>query len=368
MTDRNALIILNMISGIGPVRVRELSSLFGSPAKILSSSREQLASAPNIGKKIAEDIYSWQKTIEYEKELELAEKAGVKIITYLDDEYPELLKEIYDPPLCLYVRGNLSANTARNIGIVGSRRITNYGSRIGKHLSEAASFAGWNVVSGLAYGMDAIAHQAVVDANGITIAVLGGGLARIHPQDHIPLAKKIIEKNGAVISEFPMEFSPNKWSFPMRNRIISGLSQGVIIVEAGLRSGSLITAKCALDQGRTVFAVPGQADNPQAKGTNQLIKNGAKLTESFDDVLEEFEFLPGLHTQQEKIQQKEIEINDISEEEKAILTALSRGNLSADQLAAETNIPTGALLSNLMKMEIKRMVSQLPGKIFEAKK
>lgn len=367
MTDRTALIILNMISGIGPIRVRELCSLFGSPSKILSLTREELAAAPNIGKKLAVDISSWGKNIDYEKEIDMAEKAGVKIITSIDDEYPGLLKEIYDPPLCLYVRGDLPENTDENIGIVGSRRVTNYGSRIGKHLAEAASFAGWTVVSGLAYGIDAIAHQAVVEAKGKTIAVLGGGLARVHPQDHVPLAKKIIETGGAVISEFPMEFSPNKWSFPMRNRIISGLAQGVIVVEAGLRSGSLITSKCALDQGRMVFAVPGQADNPQAKGTNQLIKTGAKLTESFDDVLEEFEFLPGLQAQEHKIQQEELKL-DLPEEEQAILNALSKGALSADQLTTETNIPPGALLSQLMKLEMKKLVSQLPGKRFEARR
>lgn len=366
MTDRTALIIINIISGIGPVRVRELCSLFGSPAKILSLSAEKLAAAPNIGKKLAHDISSWEKKINYQKELDMADKAGVQIITHIDDEYPPLLKEIYDPPLCLYVRGELPVNTDKNIGIVGSRRVTNYGSRIGKHLAESASFANWTVVSGLAYGIDAVAHQAVVEANGKTIAVLGGGLARVHPQDHVPLAKKIIETGGAVISEFPMEFSPNKWSFPMRNRIISGLSQGVVVVEAGLRSGSLITAKCALDQGRTVFAVPGQADNPQAKGTNQLIKTGAKLTESFDDVLEEFEFLPGLKAEEHKIQQEEMKL-ELPEEEQAILDALSKGPLSADQLANETAIPPGALLSQLMKLEMKKLISQLPGKIFEAR-
>ena len=367
MTDRIALIILNMISGIGPVRVRELTSIFGSPAKLLSLSKKELTTAPGIGGKLAEDISSWERNIDYEKELSISEKAGVEIITQVDPGYPTALKEIYDPPLSLYVRGTLSEDTGRNIGIVGSRRVTNYGSRIAKHLAEAASFAGWTIVSGLAYGIDAISHKATVDASGKTIAVLGGGLLRVHPQDHIPLAKEIIKTGGAVITEFPMEFSPNKWSFPMRNRIISGLSQGLLVVEAGLRSGSLITAKCALDQGRIVFAVPGEADNPQAKGTNQLIKDGAKLTASFDDILEEFEFLPGLQAKEHKIEQEELKL-ELPEKEQAILVALKKGELSADQLSTETNIPPGALLALLMKLEIKKLISQLPGKRFEIRR
>lgn len=367
MIDRIALIILNMISGIGPVKIRELTSVFGSPAKLLSLSQQELVATPGVSAPLAKAISSWEKTVKYKEEIALAEKAGVKIITQLDPEYPSLLKEIYDPPLVLYVRGNLPEDSGRNIGIVGSRRVTNYGSRIARHLAEAAAFADWTVVSGLAYGIDTIAHKAVVEASGKTVAVLGGGLARIHPQDHIPLIKQIIQTSGAVITEFPMEFSPTRWSFPMRNRIISGLSQGVLVVEAGLRSGSLITAKCALDQGRTVFAVPGEADNPQAKGTNQLIKDGAKLTTSFDDILEEFEFLPRLQAEEQREEQEEFN-QELSEDEQTVITALKKGALSADQLASETNIPPGALLALLMKLEIKRLITQLPGKQFEMRR
>lgn len=349
------------------MRVRELISVFGSPAKLLSTSKKELSAIPGIGDKLATVISSWQENINYESEIELTEKAGVRIITQNDSDYPDILKEIYDPPLCIYVRGTLPEITSKNIGIVGSRRVTNYGRRIAKHLAESASYAGWTVVSGLAYGIDAISHDAVVDTKGKTIAVLGGGLARIHPQDHIPLAKKIIETGGAVISEFPLQFSPNKWSFPMRNRIISGLSQGVLVIEAGLRSGSLITAKCALEQGRMVFAVPGEADNPQAKGTNQLIKEGAKLTESFDDILEEFEFLPGLKNQKNAELQDDL-FSNLPEDELKIITLLKQGSLSADQLSSETNIPPGALLSSMMKLEMKKAINQLPGKRFEIRK
>ncbi|MBN1865315.1 MAG: DNA-processing protein DprA [Victivallales bacterium] len=364
MTDRDALIVLNMLSGIGPVRIRELAALAGSPAAVLSLPRKDLAKHPLVGDNLAKDIASWEEKTDFNKEVGLSEKAGVSIVTWGDPDYPEALSEIYDPPPCIYVRGKLDKNTSRNIAVVGSRRTSNYGARVARHISESASFAGWTVVSGLAYGIDAIAHKSVVEAGGKTVAVLGGGLARIHPQDHVPLARSIIEKNGAVISEFPMEFSPNKWSFPMRNRIISGLSQGTLVVEAGTRSGSLITAKFALDQGRQVFAVPGEVDNPQARGTNQLIKTGARLTESFDDILEEFEFLPGIKTAETRKPSPADYHPELGNEEKSVLDALGHEEKTIDQLSAETRISPGNLLAVLMKLEIARIVTQLPGKRF----
>jgi len=272
MTDREAYIILNIISGIGPARVRSLSEHFGSVAQILDASKKELKTVDGIGETLAEAISSWKSDSNYEAEMKLTEKAGVEIITLADEDYPAPLKEVHDAPLCLYVRGRLPSWNEPMLGIVGSRRITNYGKSMAEHLSRSAVYAGWTVVSGLAYGTDAVAHKTAVDSGGRTIAVLGGGLARIFPQEHIPLAKSIIEKDGAVISEFPMEFSPNRRSFPMRNRIISGLSKGVLVIEAGTTSGALITAKFALEQNRLVFAVPGQADNPQARGCNALIR------------------------------------------------------------------------------------------------
>lgn len=374
MTDREAYIILNLLSGIGPIRVQALCSYFGSSSGVLKASVKELNSVPGIGPSLAEGIASWDN-IDYESEMAIAERAGVKIITRNDPEYPSQLAELNDAPLCLYVRGTLPQEDELVLAIVGSRRITNYGRRMAEHLAASAVYAGWTISSGLAYGIDAVAHKAAIDAGGKTIAVLGGGLARIFPQDHIPLAKEII-KNGAVISEFPMEFSPNRRSFPMRNRIISGLSRGTLVVEAGQRSGALITANFALEQGKLVFAVPGCADNPQARGCNSLIKQGAKLTESFDDILDEFEFLPGferkeLHRGVEA--DKTFEENNrkslsLSEEENKIMDILSQGEQSADSLAIETGLNAGKLLVLLMKMEMKKLIVQLPGKRFSIKK
>lgn len=371
MTDREALIIMNLIQGIGPVKIQQLLSRFQSASKILSTSPEKLSSLPGIGGKLAEAITSWEQTVEVEKELALVEKAGVKLVTRIDPDYPSLLKEIYDAPAVLYVRGELPDKNTHMLGVVGSRRFSHYGRKMAELLASSASHADWCVVSGLAYGIDAVAHRATLDAGGKTVAVLGGGLGRIHPQDHVPLAKEIIEKGGAVISEFPMNYSPNKRSFPMRNRIISGLSQGVVIVEAGLKSGSLITANFALEQGRIVFAVPGQADHPQARGTNNLIRSGAVLSESFDDIINEFEFLPGMvessHSSTDKKESK-TSLQNLSEDESVIIKMLEQEReLSADQISGKAEIPAGKLLSLLMQLEMKNMIVQLPGKRYVLK-
>ena len=376
MTDREAYIILNIISGIGPARVKSLCSHFGSVSNVLQASPVELKSVQGIGSTLADAISRWRDDSDYESEMKLADRAGVEIITLSDNEYPAVLREVHDAPLCLYVRGQMPSDSDFMLGVVGSRRITNYGRSMSEHLSRAAAYAGWTVVSGLAYGTDAVAHKAVVDAGGRTIAVLGGGLARIFPQDHIPLAKSIIESGGAVISEFPMEFAPNRRSFPMRNRIISGLSKGVLVIEAGTTSGALITAKFALDQGRLVFAVPGQADNPQAKGCNSLIKQGAKLTETFDDIMEEFEFFPEFSRQDnykvvddhDVTNEKEEPCLKLAEDEGRIIGLLKNGEASADSLVVETGMSAGKLLALLMKMEMKKLISQLPGKRFSLRK
>lgn len=374
MTEREALIVLNMSSSVGPVRAKELSSVLGSFAAILEAPRNTLSSISGVGAKLADEIASWQNDAQarLDAELALVERARVEIITVEDPGYPSKLKEIHDAPLALYVRGSLQALElpAPTLGVVGTRRPTRYGSNMAERLSTAASHAGWPVVSGLAYGIDAIAHAAVVDAKGAAIAVLGGGLARIHPQDHIPLAKRIIETGGAVVSEFPMEKTPNKRTFPMRNRIISGLSDGVLVVEAGLGSGSLITANFALEQGRSVFSVPGRAEDPQAMGTNKLLKDGAALVESFDDILAEFEFLPGMANAETKAAvEPTLDIARLEGNEKTVAEFLEvSGESSADQIIAGTGISAGDALAALMGLKLRKIVSEASGKRFALKK
>jgi DNA processing protein len=282
-----------------------------------------------------------------------------------------LLAEIHDPPLCLYVRGELPDPELPALAVVGSRRVTPYGRRMAELLAGAAAQAGWPVISGLAYGVDAAAHEAAVAAGGLTVAVLGGGLARIHPQEHIPLAKRIAAGHGAVVSEFPMTFPPTRQTFPMRNRIISGLSRGVVVVEAGTKSGALITARTALEQGRQVFAVPGRADDPQSRGCNNLIRDGAKLTESFDDVIADFEFLPGFvpppAAAPAPAGEAEAGENDApgltagTDEGKILALLAAEGECGADRIAAATGLATGPLLALLTELTLRRRIEALPG-------
>jgi DNA processing protein len=368
VTDREACIALNMVSGVGPARLAALTAACGSPSAVLESPAARLRSIPGIGEALAEKIASWRSSIDLAAELDLADRGGVRILVKDDPEYPPLLKEIHDAPICLYVRGRLPDLESKSIAIVGSRRMTSYGRAMAQHLAESAAYAGWTVVSGLAYGIDAVAHQAVLDAGGRTIAVLGGGLARVQPQDHLPLAREIA-LTGAVVSEYPMEFPPNRRSFPMRNRIISGLSRGTLVVEAGIGSGALITAAAAVEQGRSVFSVPGQADNPQAGGSNALIKQGAKLTETFDDVLEDFEFLPGMERPKLVCEDQEgglyeADADDaslLSDGDRQALSALGRSEMSLDQLASAIDCPSGELLARMMKLEILRKVRKTTG-------
>lgn len=366
MNDHNGYIILNLLNGIGYAKVKSLLGRFNSVENIFAQSQASLTTANGIGSKLAEQIAGWQKFVNLEHELEFAVKGGVKIITLADSDYPAILKEIYDPPLCLYVRGVLPKFDNKAIAVVGSRRVSNYGRKMARHLSESLGYARWTVVSGLAYGVDAIAHQACLDAGGITIAVLGSGLARIHPQDHIPLARDIISHGGAVISEFPMDFPASRQSFPRRNRIVSGLCRSTLIIEAGLKSGALITANSALEQGRSVFAVPGQADNPQAKGCNKLIRDGAVLTEAIEDIINEFEFQPDLFDDNISAPDSNnaIDLDKLNDNERKVVEALQVDSLSLDELANITAIDAGALMSVMMKLEIEQIVSQLPGKIY----
>ena len=365
MTDREAYIILNLISGIGPARLNALLEFCGEPAEIFRTNVRDLASVQGIGESLARRIADWEKQIDLEHELDLAKRGGVEIITRDDENYPSLLAEIHDPPICLYIRGKIPEGiSTRSLAIVGTRNVTTYGQRMARHLAESAAYSSFIVVSGLAYGVDAIAHKAALDAGGESVSVLGGGLARIQPQEHVPLAREIAA-HGAVISEFPMEFSPTRHSFPMRNRIISGISKATLVIEAGLNSGSLITASFALEQGRPVFAVPGQADNPQAAGCNRLIRQNAILTETFDDILEEFDFLPGFGRHENMLQEENAadeflsggeEDSSISSEAAKILDFRKKGDAAVDEISAGLDLSAAEISAALIGLDLLRRV------------
>ena len=386
MNDHDGCIILNMLSGIGGSRANALIEFCGSVSAIFESDAASLSRIRGISSELADRILRWRDFIELDRELEIAKNGGVTILCRTDDEYPASLRELRDAPLCIYMRGSLPADLfTRSISIVGTRNASNYGARMARHLSESAAYGGWTTISGLAIGIDTIVHRATVDAGGKTVAVLGGGLAKLHPIENLDLARAIIRSGGAVISEFPMTTAPTRHTFPMRNRIIAGLSCGTLVVEAGVNSGSLITAAQALEQGRHVFAVPGEADNPSAAGCNTLIKQGAKLVMNFDDILDEFDFLPGFHPaalretpvspfgadDADAGQSSEPDVLDdtmFSEEETAILNVLAKGPANVDMISEAADIPPSAVISAMIGLEILHRVRKNPDGTYSKKR
>jgi len=364
--------ILNLLPGVGPIRVKQLLEIFGDAEGILAASYQQLAKVSGIGSKLAEIIASWQNNCDAEREYELVMRGNVHLVTPNHDCYPPLLREVVDAPLCLYVRGNVECLKSYqfNLAIVGSRRTTHYGVKMAEKLSSAAAMNGWTVVSGLARGIDTVAHQATVKMSGCTVAVLGSGLGHIYPQENVELAHSIISSGGVVMSEMPMLASPDRRSFPMRNRIISGLSKGVLVVEAGTKSGSLITANMALEQNRTVFAVPGRVDAPQSRGCHQLIKSGAVLVENFDDILAEFRGLPSFSALI-RSKKEELGVNNLqnrqstiklSELEEKIVNLIGDIDIGIDEVVSQLSEPASKVISSLFTLEMRRVIKQLPGK------
>jgi DNA processing protein len=280
------LLALIRFPKFGPIRLAKLRGFFDSMETAFRASASELAKA-GIDPKIAEQFLAIRDKLSPERELELLERAGAIAVPFTDPNYPELLKEIYDPPAVLFVRGQLPRQNSVKLSVVGSRKISAYGVRAIEKLVEPVASAGVVIVSGLAIGADATAHQATLKVRGATIAVLGSGVndANIFPNENRRLAQEIIENNGTIVSEFPIGTTPLKQNFPIRNRIIAGISHGTLVIEAAKTSGSLITARAALEAGREVFAVPGPIDSPTSEGANQLIKTGAYPTTSFNDIL-----------------------------------------------------------------------------------
>ena len=265
MTSREAYITLNRIEGIGPVRVRALVEALGSPEAVLAAPASALSAVRGVGPKVADAIVSQRDGLDAGREEAAAAKLGTRLVTPVDADYPAPLKTIYDPPLCLYVRGALEKKDEQALAVVGTRRASHYGSAQADRLAYLAAKAGFTIVSGLARGIDTVAHKAALKAGGRTLAVLGGAMDKLYPPENRELAEEIAQ-HGALISEFPLGREPDRTTFPYRNRIVSGLSKGVLVVEAGLDSGAMNTAEQALEQGRSVMAVPGRVDLDGARG------------------------------------------------------------------------------------------------------
>ncbi len=358
-------IALATVEGVGPKRFINLINHLGDPEEVLSAPIERLSGIPDIGKETAKNIKNKVKWKTVEEQLKLFEKHSkqknnrIKFITYKDSDYPQNLKSIYDPPPFLFVRGNLTQEDKKALALVGTRRASAYGKNVAEKLASELVERGVTIVSGLARGIDSTGHLTALKGKGRTIAVFGSGLDVIYPREHARLAQRITE-SGALISEFPLGTKPLAENFPKRNRLISGLSLGVIVIEAPKRSGALLTAECALDQGREVFAVPGNIGSQKSEGTNALIKKGAALVTSVDDILSELKGVLNFTSEKEKTK---LEM-DLSQEEKKVFSFLSLEPNHIDKIAKKGNFKIPHLLSVLLSLELKGLVKQLSGKMF----
>jgi len=359
-----ALVALNLIEHVGPIRLRQLLEHFGEAPEILRASRQQLLQVRNIGEETAEAIANWEKTIDLNGELKRIGEFGCRIVAQADAEYPELLRQIYDPPILLYVKGQLLPKDKNAVAMVGSRMTTHYGMEAARRLAYQLAYVGVTVVSGAARGIDSAAHQGALSGKGRTIAVLGTGINLVFPSENRELYERIAS-NGALITQFPFNRKPDKQSFPIRNRIVAGMTLGTVVVEANLTSGALITANFAVEYGRQVFAVPGRIDSPRSKGCHELIKKGAKLCESAEDILSEFEYLfPASNRPPSAGETGVLPAIELSENEQKVYDALDHEESSIDEVIRGSGLPSSAVSVALLSLEMKRVVRQLPGKLF----
>ncbi|MEJ2038548.1 MAG: DNA-processing protein DprA [Desulfosarcinaceae bacterium] len=351
---------LKSVEGIGNLLFRRLIDHFGSPEAVLAASRQELNRIEGVGVTLAKAISSHRTPDWIRPELKSVAAGGYSLLTQQDREFPELLLQIPDPPPVLYVYGSLAAY-APAVSVVGSRRATSYGLTTTRRLCEGLAAQGITVISGMARGIDTAAHEGALAGGGRTIAVLGTGLRHIYPAENLKLFHRIAE-NGAVITEFSMGAKPEAHHFPIRNRIISGMSLGTVVVEAAQRSGSLITARLAAEQNREVFAVPGNVNAPTTRGTHALIKQGAKLVQDVNDIVEELAaHLP--IAPQERPPAKP-GASGLTREEACVLEAIGAYPVHVDNLARQVQMEAGPLTAVLIQLERRGIIRQEPGHYF----
>jgi len=365
-------VALHLLDNLGAQRIRLLLQSVEHPQLIFRLERYELESIRGIGPKTAEEVLGFNKWDEVDRILEKTERIGAQIMTYWDDDYPDLLREIYDPPLMLWIKGDRSVLDTNAISIVGTRRVGKYGKEMAQKFAKELVDQNLTIISGLAYGTDGAAHQATVDTGGRTVAVLGSGIDWIYPSDHKGLAKKIVDTGGAVISEFPLGTAPEMGNFPVRNRIVSGMSLGTLVVASGLEGGSMITAKSALDQNREVFVIPHPVGHPNAIGCNSLIKRGmGKLVQNVEDILTEI----NVHIKEQEVESgsadfspssqnkwESMELDDLST---SICEVLAEQSLHIDHLAERLKVETHKLMPKLLELEMQSVIRQKAGKNFE---
>lgn len=357
-------IALNMVCGLGLVLTKRLLEYFKSAKGIFEASAESLLDVPGVNSRIAADIKRTLFSDAFDQELKDIRNEGVQILCLEDEGYPKLLKQIYDPPIVLYLKGDISLLDKIPIAVVGCRKASFNGLGLSARIAEALSLRDICVVSGLARGIDTAAHKGALRGSGATIAVLGSGLKCVYPKENKYLFNEI-SRHGIVMSEFPLTTAPHKGNFPRRNRIISGLSLGVVVVEAAQRSGSLITANMALSQNREVFAMPGAANSVNAKGTNKLIKEGAKLVENVEDIIEELNIQTYIKEQVFTTQQElSMQCADLKAEAKALLQLLSDEPMHIDSLIKTSSLSASCVYKNLLDLQLNGRVKEIEGKRF----
>ncbi len=355
-----AALCLSLVPGIGPRVYADLVEAFGSPAQVLSADPSKLREVPGVGTKLLREIVSAKESSNVQQQIDICQQHDIKILERGSAAYPERLAEIYDPPSLLFSQGNFLTADNLGIAIVGARHASNYGTKVAGQLASGLAMAGMTVVSGLARGIDAAAHRGALNAGGRTIAVLGGGLLKMYPPEHDVLAKEIMNQ-GAVVSESLPESAPKTGSFPRRNRIVTGLSLGVIVVEAGERSGALISARLAMEQGREVFAVPGRIDNRMSRGCHRLLRDGAKLVESVDDVLEELgPMASSVKVNEETTIRRPAELK-LSEQESKVLNVIGTEATEFDDIVEQTELPAARILSTISVLEMRKLIRRVSG-------
>lgn len=364
MDAREAHVALNLVDHVGPVRLRLLLEHFGDAPSILAASKAELLRVRGIGEETAEALARWEQTVDLEAELKRIREFGCRVVIPSDEEYPALLREIYDPPIVLYVKGRLEPRDRHAVAMVGSRRTTHYGMECARRLAFQLAHCGVTVVSGGARGIDTAAHQGALAAKGRTLAVLGTGINLVFPPENAELFARIAAQ-GALLTQFPFNRPADKQTFPIRNRIVAGMTLGTVVVEADLHSGALITAEMAVEQGRQVFAVPGRIDSPQSKGCHDLIKKGAKLCESAEDVLSEFEYLfPASNRPPSPAETGTLPRLNLPEPEQRVWEVLGTEETALDEVIQRSGLPASVVSVALLHLEMKRLVRQLPGKLF----
>ena len=351
---------LSLVMGVGPRLRQNLLARFGSISAVLCAGRDELCRVDRIGPKLAAQIAMAPDEAHAARELDDAARHGIELLTLSDDGYPRMLREIHDPPGVLYIRGTLVEEDQLAVAIVGTRHASRYGLKCAEELASALSRAGFTVVSGLARGIDAAAHRGALRAGGRTIAVLGGGLLELYPPEHRDLADEVAQQ-GCLMSEAPPRMKPLSGSFPQRNRVISGLSLGTVVVEAADQSGALITAKHAGEQGREVFAVPGPIDSRLSRGCHRLIQDRAKLVSSVDDIIEELGYLvEGIKRDGGGEIRAAAELN-LNELEQQVLQAVATSPTLIDDVVAASGLPVPRVLATISVLEMRHLIRRTSG-------